>query len=355
LAPGEIVAATVYAGLQGLTQYWVDYTQPHPGKPTQLDYFAYSVYYSNSSKGLGTGVNNFEIPTNNKAAPAFQILATIINVDAAYATSQLNVNLTDPLEIDYPVAVGASEFNCADPKNLHIDLDTTAGSQNPNTAVYDTIGHEFGHYVSYESNSFYTAGGAQHSVGFNQRFFNGTTGATNRVNFDATLTYSDLATPSQEGWADYFDVCAKDWYITQAGVKHNNSGYAALVDIQAADPTQFYWSNNQFISLRQPGIPKPVAGNSTPISRGEDEEGSIARILWGLAHGFTVPGGQPVAGIGEKNLFNALVSGKSPIGASIAKPFAVTTLDGLAEEFGLFNTIALAQQYGWLQRHGPLL
>ena len=170
-----------------------------PGRGNSgFNYLPYQVSYPT---GVNVGTVNFSIPADNAAAPAFQILSTIINVDWKYTTTVLQQALNDPLEIDYPVTATRA-FNPSDPNHLRIGLPQAATSQT------DMIGHEFGHYVSYESHSFFApvqnATDLPHALGYNHRFYNETTAARNPNDLHAVLTSDDMTVPFQEAWADYY-------------------------------------------------------------------------------------------------------------------------------------------------------
>ena len=113
------------------------------------------------------------------------------------------------------------------------------------------VAHEFGHYVATENG--FAAGGANHYPGFNVRYFRYEADRPAWGSGDLhALAPVDEQSAFQEGWADYFGAVASSSTVLEVG----------------AGPRRSSWPLNQPLVLQ---------------GRGEDDELSVARVLYALA------------------------------------------------------------------------
>ena len=326
------ITITLQAGRTGTnhSQYWVDnpsnnnnvWMASFTSKPLPPDQNQVS---TTLAYALNVDASNYSL---NKA---FQIYSTVQNVYALYATQQLGATLSDPLRIDYPMAAATQNSDFIVSNGVPALELTSLGMQQP-----DFLGHEFGHYVAYEAGFSGGPGGA-HEVGYNMRFFNDARqpNPASSLGDLTTLSTNEQILAFEEGWADYFDVAAKKWYKgTPAG-----QSLLAFIDPTPGNDFDFNVSSSAgvgWISLGDDAGQYP--------GRGEDDEGSVARILWDLANN-----GQ--YGMTNATLFQAI---RSALANTIPNPQypwlripnpTKPTLAALTRALGLFSTMASVQTY----------
>ena len=282
--PTGPVTAKICTGTQGVTRYWVD-----GGAGTPV--------YSQAFTPVLNQAANVTVASNpadplNLTWNAFQIYETVILVYYNFAVNVngLHATLPDHLAIHYGANLKGGDFT-GDPvagqpgklANLQLDLPANQIISQP-----DQIGHEFGHYVAYESGFLNMQASGTHGTGFNARFHpvhDLGSGAPSPV-----LTSGNVAMAFNEGWADYFVVAAKQWchntYPALANKNHlvdyhESPPFTAMYDPwSGANAHQFFYldaTNDYYQGLAsRTSNPVRISGQ---LGRGEDEEITIARIL----------------------------------------------------------------------------
>ena len=337
----------LYAGHPGTTQYWVD-----GGAGTAV--------YSQAFTPVLNGTANVTVASNSTPTNpldltwnAFRIYTTVISVYNNFAMDVLGASLPDALAIHY--AAPSASMPGAEFAGVHV---TGQPGKLANIGLYlpanqvimqpDQIGHEFGHYVAYES-GFLNEGSAAHSTGFNTRFYPPPSLPSTAPG--PVLTQNNVNVAFDEGWADYYVVAAKLWYQKTNPLLANK---AHLVDYQA--PSQLVpfsamfdpWSltsSHAFYYLDATNVYYQTRATQNvrirgQLGRGEDEEISIARILWQLADSGKYQNWSDAA------LFCSLVTGSLPGGTNAGPITPITTLNAIASQLQLFSSAASVENYG---------
>ena len=125
----------------------------------------------------------------------------------AFATSPsgLGAQLNDRLAIQFPYAKAVDQFGSS-PPTIYL---TTAFIQYP-----EYLGHEFGHFVSYEASLGYSPGGP-HAANYNGRYYlyNAGPPVVSQSGNLQSLSLPIEQRAFQEGWADVFAVWAVTWAV----------------------------------------------------------------------------------------------------------------------------------------------
>jgi hypothetical protein len=317
LPANAVVTGVAKAAAPGTVPYEVD----NPGAYPKAAYTS-AAFNPITVLSPCTGYNNYNcsIPADSvfgaNTAKAFQIY-TVMYTYYHFATAGLGASLTDHLVVNYPAPSGIywDQFTPGNIAPATIDFMLRAPFSYP-----DVIGHEFGHYVSSEAGFYPTLAppSHEHQPGYNWRYYNPPTHGSGSLQ-PLTLPLQQAA--FQEGWADYFTVAGASAAVAAA----TNSAIAAATGIQKTillgeQATLKGWQGlatevgtNHFFGF--PGgagagwsLDNPTqAGHA---GRGEDDEASVARILWALAtnttYRATAAGG--ATGAGHRALFSLLVA-----------------------------------------------
>ena len=334
LKSGSNVTVTLQAGIGALlpnqppmTQFWME-------NPANNEVWTATV--SGSPEVLTTDPTSFTLNVNvdggiNSAVqPAFEIYATVQNVYVPYVQSLGLATLSHKLQINYSATNAPSgDFVVSDGGVPQLNISSYV------TTYPDILGHEFGHYVAYEAGFFegFREPFAEHSVGYNHRFYKaGPAPWAGNINNLLPLSTNDEVLAFEEGFADWFAVAGKTWYKKQPGV--NQDAPAALVAMTTGTLFDYggtiYGGRNTF----NINDDNPVY----TLARGSDDEGSVARILWGL----TTNSKKPYGTLTDAQLFQSIrtylaltIPDPSNPGMTMANP-AQPTLDALTKALSVF-------------------
>ncbi len=194
-------------------------------------------------------LNNYqETGDASLAAQTFSIYDAMTTGFDYYAT--LPNRAASSVEVVYPAASGVYPWNDAifyyQPLNDNVYVpEPTQGTPRP-WRDWDAIIHEYGHHIE-DVNGFLGTTGGAHEPGHNLRFDDGVD----------TLQLADIQLAFAEGWANYFSVRAqRDERAEQLGIPGVGDDKLGSNSLETG------------------------AGGSS--SWGEDDELSVARILWDL-------------------------------------------------------------------------
>ena len=276
------------------------------------------------------------------AAPAFEIYATIQNVYVPYSNS-LGVTWSNPLQINYfsvPPRSPTGDFTVLSSGDGLINLD-------PSVVNYpDVLGHEFGHFVAYEG-------------GFMQPLQAPIT-STNR---GTTIGSSTHWLRCQRVASTICGDChsTTNLWLSKRGLPTGTPSPAKLGTSKQTRARRTVrrccWQRRcptYSTTARRSTTPKTLSTSTTtdpriPRRRGEDDEGSVARILWGLTKNSDQTYAAPTRWT-DAQLFQAIVAAFGP--TPPAPPYALpapnptpATLNNFTRYLALFYTAQVANSY----------